>query len=85
MPEETPIAWLALEEGTAVVTSDGTEVGRVTEVVADEQNDIFSGVAFRHGLLDGERFIPASAIERLTQVAVHLNIPAAQAEELEAY
>jgi uncharacterized protein YrrD len=85
MAEETPIAWLALEEGTPVVASDGTEVGRVTSVVADEQKDIFSGVAFRHGLLDGQRFVPASAIERLTTAAVHLSIPAAETEGLEAY
>ncbi len=85
MSEDAPIAWLALEEGTPVVANDGTEIGRVTSVVADEQKDIFSGVAFRHGLLDGQRFVPAGAIERLTQSAVHLSISAEQAEELDSY
>lgn len=82
---ETPIAWLALDEGTPILASDGEEVGRVATVVADEQKDIFSGVTFKPGLLDGERFVPADSIDRLTDAAVYLNITAAQAAELEPY
>lgn len=82
---DTPIAWLALDEGTPIVASDGEEVGRVATVVADEQKDIFSGVTFRPGLLDGQRFVPADAIDRLTEAAVHLKITAAQAAELDPY
>lgn len=85
MSSDAPIAWLALEEGTPILASDGEEVGRVATVVADEQKDIFSGITFKPGLLDGERFIPAAAIDRLTQDAVHLNIPAADTEALEPY
>jgi hypothetical protein len=85
MSSDAPIAWLALDEGTPIVARDGEEIGRVTTVVADEQKDIFSGVTFRPGLLDGQRFVPASAIDRLTESAVHLNITAAQAAELDAY
>lgn len=85
MSSDTPIAWLALDEGTPILASDGEEVGRVTTVVADEQKDIFSGVTFKPGLLDGERFVPAAAIDRLTESAVHLSITAAQAAELEPY
>lgn len=85
MSDDKPIAWLALEEGTPILASDGTEIGRVVTVVADEQKDIFSGVTFRPGLLDGQRFVPASAIDRLTQAAVHLNIPASATEQLESY
>lgn len=82
---DAPIAWLALEEGTPILASDGEEIGRVTTVVADEQKDIFSGVTFRPGLLDGQRFVPADSIDRLTEAAVHLNITADQAAELEPY
>jgi uncharacterized protein YrrD len=82
---DTPIAWLALEEGTPIVASDGEEVGRVATVVADEQKDIFSGVTFKPGLLDGQRFVPADSIDRLTESAVHLKITAEQAAELEPY
>ena len=85
MSSDAPIAWLALDEGTPILASDGAEVGRVATVVADEQKDIFSGVTFRPGLLDGQRFVPASAIDRLTQAAVHLNISSEQAAELDPY
>ncbi len=85
MTEETPIAWLALEEGTAIVASDGAEVGRVATVVADEQKDIFSGLTFRPGLLDGQKFIPADSIDRLTASAVHLKISESEAESLQPY
>lgn len=82
---DAPIAWLALDEGTPILARDGEEVGRVVTVVADEQKDIFSGVTFRPGLLVGERFVPASAIDRLTESAVHLNITSGEAETLEPY
>ncbi|MFN2587286.1 MAG: PRC-barrel domain-containing protein [Actinomycetota bacterium] len=85
MTDDRPIAWLALKEGTPILASDGTEVGRVTTVVADEQNDIFSGVAFRPGLLDGRRFVPADAIDRLTEGAVHLKISGRAIDALEPY
>ena len=85
MTEETPIAWLALEEGTPILASDGAEIGRVTTVVADEQKDIFSGVTFRPGLLDGQKFVPADSIDRLTASAVHLRISEAEADALDDY
>ena len=85
MSSDAPIAWLALDEGTPIVASDGEEVGKVATVVADEQKDIFSGVTFKPGFLDGERFVPASAIDRLTESAVHLNISSEQTEDLEPY
>ncbi len=81
---QTPIAWTALSTGTPVVSADGVELGRVTEVVADEQKDIFSGVAFRVGLLEGPRFAPADVIDRITTEAVVLSLPAERAQaELE--
>ena len=85
MTEEKPIAWLALEEGTPILASDGAEIGKVASVVADEQKDIFSGLTFRPGLLDGQKFIPADSIDRLTDSAVHLKISEADAEALEPY
>jgi uncharacterized protein YrrD len=77
---ETPIAWAALETGTPVFSSDGTELGKVTEVIADEQKDIFSGISVDPGWFKEERFVPADLIARLTSQAVHLNISAGAAE-----
>ena len=85
MTEENPIAWLALEEGTPIVASDGEEVGKVDVVVADRQKDIFSGITFRPGLLGTPLFVPADKIDRLAEEAVHLGISAADVESLEPY
>jgi hypothetical protein len=39
-----PVSYLALEAGTPVFASDGTEVGRVGRVIADTDADIFEGL-----------------------------------------
>ena len=85
MTEGAPIAWLALEEGTPIVASDGEQVGKVDAVIADRQKDIFSGITFRPGLLGTPVFIPADQVDRLTDGAVHLSISSAETEGLEAY
>jgi uncharacterized protein YrrD len=77
---ETPIAWAALATGTPVYSSDGRELGKVDQVIADEQKDIFSGIALDPGWFKDERFVPADLIESLTKDAVHLNITAGAAE-----
>ena len=85
MTEDTPIAWLALEEGTPIVAADGEQVGKVDAVIADRQKDIFSGITFRPGLLGTPVFVPADKIDRLTDGAVHLSITATDAASLEPY
>jgi hypothetical protein len=85
MTDETPIAWLALEEGTPIVASDGEQVGKVDAVIADRQKDIFSGITFRPGVLGTSLFVPAEKIDRLSEEAVHLVIAAADTAGLEPY
>jgi uncharacterized protein YrrD len=86
MPDpRKPISWLALEKGTPVVAAGGEEVGKVREVIADEQKDIFSGVTLDTGLLSEPRFVPAEVIEEMTDDVVKLVITAERAEKLEAY
>ena len=43
-----PVSYLALAEGTAVLGSDGEEVGHVAHVLADEEQDIFDGIVIAH-------------------------------------
>lgn len=85
MTEERSIAWLALQAGTAIVGSDGQEVGKVGEVIADRQKDIFSGITFKPGLMDAAVFIPADKIGDLTDSEVTLRIPASEAAGLDPY
>jgi uncharacterized protein YrrD len=76
-----PIAWMALGSGTPIVTADGNELGRVHEVIADQQKDIFSGITFRDGVLGGEKFVPAASIDTITTDEVRLTLSSAEAEE----
>ena len=78
---EQQISWMTLEKGTRIVSSDDEELGRVAEVIADRQKDIFSGVTFRSGLLGQDRFVPADLIDRMTADEVRLSVSAAAAEE----
>jgi hypothetical protein len=77
---ETPIAWSALARGTPVYSSDGREIGKVAEVIADEQKDIFSGISVDPGWFKDERFVPADLIASLSAAAVRLRITAGAAE-----
>ena len=85
MTEDRSIAWLALENGTPIVSVDGEQVGKVAEVVADREKDIFSGITFKPGLLDSAVFVPADQIGDLTATEVRLTISAADAGKLEPH
>ena len=82
---DRPIAWTALQPGTSVMASDGAEIGKVSTIVADENKDIFSGVAFRHGIFGSEHFIPADLVDRITDEQVFVNLTSQEAGELERY
>jgi uncharacterized protein YrrD len=77
---ERQIAWTALGRGTPVVSSDGVELGKVSRVVADRQKDIFSGITFRAGLLEGALFAPAALVREITTEAVVLSISESDAQ-----
>lgn len=83
--EKKPIAWTALESGTPVVAEDGSEVGKVSKVVGDENKDIFSGILFRAGFFDSEHFIPGDLVEDITPQGVRVRISAQAAKELGPY
>ncbi len=78
---EEPISWMTLGSGARIATADGTELGRVHEVIADRQKDIFSGITFRDGLLGGDRFIPADIIGDMSADEVRLTVGTNDAEE----
>ena len=83
--EDRPIAWPALKEGTPVHDSTGAEIGKVGRVVADQQQDIFSGITVTSGIFSTERFAPAELVGRITETSVELNLGAEEAERLDPY
>jgi PRC-barrel domain protein len=60
-----PVSWLLIERGWEVVATDGERIGRVEEVLGDQQKDIFGGLAVGVGLTGKPRDVPA---ERVTQI-----------------
>jgi hypothetical protein len=79
------ISWRVIEPGMLVLASDGTPIGHVTHVLGDPDLDIFDGVGFRHHLWTSLRMAPAAVVARITERAVHLSIPPAEAEQCAAY
>lgn len=79
--EGQPIHYSAVSEGTPVIASDGTEVGKVRQVVDNYREHILDGFVISAG--DGTlRFVDAPEVARTTDAAVSLTIDAAAAAEL---
>jgi sporulation protein YlmC with PRC-barrel domain len=78
-----PASYLTLEEGTAVLSSDGERVGRVEEVLADESTDVFDGLVVRTGPLGLERrYVEAARVDEIYERGVVLKLDAAAARDL---
>lgn len=82
MTESKPVSWMTLSEGTDVVGSDGSDLGKVTSVVADLEKDIFSGIEFRSGFLSSTTYAPADLVSEITEDRVTLSITRDEAEDL---
>ncbi len=75
-----PIAYLVLEPGTPVYSSDGVQVATVRRVLADGASDIFDGLVLAG---DGpDRFVDAPEVARIHERGVLLSLTAEQAAAL---
>jgi uncharacterized protein YrrD len=78
-----PISYLVLQKGAPVYAGDGEKVGRVADVRADLQKDIFDGLVVDRGLLPGdERLVPAAEVEEIYEAGVVLKLDADAVETL---
>lgn len=75
-----PIAYTVLAAGTRVEGRDGTEVGTVRRVLADEGADIFDGLILHTH--EGERFVDAGQVGDLYEHLVVLQMTGADAAHL---
>ena len=80
-----PVSWLVAERGWRVVTSDGSDVGRVDEVLGDREHDIFDGLVVSKGLLAHRRYVPAEIVAAISEGQVQLSLSSAAAKQLEEY
>jgi uncharacterized protein YrrD len=78
-----PSSYVALQEGTPVLSRDGAEVGRVEHVLADPDADIFDGIVLDTSVLPGgHRFVDAPQVAEIHERGVVLDLDAAEAERL---
>ena len=70
--EGRPISYLALQAGTPVVSSDGSEFGTVHHVLQVPELDLFDGISVktRHGL----RYVERDMITEITTTAVRCSL-----------
>jgi hypothetical protein len=78
-----PASYLTLADGTAVLTSDGTEIGRIEHVLADADADVFDGIIIDTSAgPGGHRFADASQVSEIYDGGVVLTLDDAAAAEL---
>jgi hypothetical protein len=80
-----PVSWLLIRRGWKVLAADGGEAGEVDEVVGDDTEDIFDGLAIATSALGKPRYVPAEQVVEITEGAVRLSISQEQVEQLGEY
>jgi hypothetical protein len=80
-----PVSWFLIRSGWRVVSSDGSDVGRVDEVAGDENHDIFDGLAVATSALSKPRYVPAEQVGLIEEGTVHLTLSTADFGQLGDY
>ena len=78
-----PVSWFVIEKGWSVSGSDGTDLGKVSEVVGDSDKDIFNGLSVSHGFLRKKSYVPAERVAAITDGRVELDLDAVAFERLD--
>ena len=80
-----PASWLSIKPGWKAVASDGSEVGEVSLVTGDENQDIFNGLAVSPTALGKPRYVAAEQVAEITDGVVHLSLSPAEVDSLPEY
>jgi uncharacterized protein YrrD len=83
MPD--PVAWLVVEAGWEVVSSDGDKVGAIDEVLGDKNADIFDGLAVAPGVLKKAKYVPSERVGEIVEGRVALELTKAEFDALDEY
>jgi hypothetical protein len=80
MDRGNPISYMVLARGTAVVSSDGEEVGTVSNVLQVPEKDVFDGIVIQTPR--GKRFADGPEVAEIYERQVVLSIDAQAAASL---
>jgi uncharacterized protein YrrD len=78
-----PASWLLVERGWKVVGRDGKEIGRVEDVLGDEEKDIFDGLAVATGLLGKPRYVPSERVSSIVEGRVTVDLAKSDVDGLD--
>jgi hypothetical protein len=82
--DEAPaISYKLLARGTPIHSADGVLLGTADRVLENEREHIFDGIVMRTE--EGDRFVDAPEVARITERRVTLSIDAAEAAGLPRY
>jgi hypothetical protein len=81
--DEHQIGYQALPRGVPVISSEGIEIGTVQRVLDNAREHIFDGIVVR--TQDGDRFVDAPEVARITARQVTLTITFQDSRSLPAY
>ncbi|HUB70161.1 MAG TPA: hypothetical protein VL984_07050 [Acidimicrobiales bacterium] len=84
--DDDEISYMALQKGTPVLSSSGTEFGNVEHVLQVPELDLFDGIVVKphhggHGT-HGVHFVDRDQIRRITRTAVFTELTDEQAAQL---
>jgi sporulation protein YlmC with PRC-barrel domain len=79
--DDHQISYQALPRGVPVVTTDGVQIGTVQKVLDNAREHIFDGIVVRTE--NGDRFVDAPEVARITLRQVTLTIDAGAAAALQ--
>lgn len=78
-----PTSYLVLAKGTAVYSADDVQIGKVTHVLAVEDEDLFEGIVIGEHLFGAEhRFVDVEDINGIYEHGVVLELDRSACEQL---
>jgi PRC-barrel domain len=80
--EEREVAWLAMPEKAPVMGESGEEIGRMEEVLGDEEDDIFHGIVLKLARGGHKVEVRAERIPKITTRRVYTDLTADELEHL---
>ena len=79
---DQPIAWRGVTPDTPVRTSEGEEVGTLSDMLGSDQEDIFHGIVVHLGRLGHHVFVPADQVSLMTHTHVDVALTSAEIHAL---
>lgn len=79
---EQPIAWRGVTPDTPVRTSEGEQVGTLSDMLGSDQEDIFHGIVVHLGRLGHHVFVPADQVSLMTHTHVDVALTSAEIHAL---